>query len=297
MRENLKKDTTKETVGLVALTVILSVVFLGIPILEHNSKPEIIEETKEDTQDIDKLYGGVSCFLRDYNSKIKNNQLETISIEQKQDEIYTFLQGPKAWEARREWSGEWCYQYLEGNYFGSFGCGMCCMANIYDTLADDKGSPLDAYKFARKYSGYLPTPRSGAIGGGDMKNCLRKMGMVCDLYYKPDSYEEFQNQMARCESMIVLVTSNEDDTFWKHTSGHYVNIWLYDESDDTVFLAEPGSPTNNRKRIPLRYVYDALKTISQFQYIRVDEYNAKNDTWHPDGIVDNWTMSEILKED
>ena len=297
MRENLKKDTTKETVGLVALTVILSVVFLGIPILEHNSKPEIIEETKEDTQDIDKLYGGVSCFLRDYNSKIKNNQLETISIEQKQDEIYTFLQGPKAWEARREWSGEWCYQYLEGNYFGSFGCGMCCMANIYDTLADDKGSPLDAYKFARKYSGYLPTPQSGAIGWGDMKNCLRKMGMVCDLYYKPDSYEEFQNQMARCESMIVLVTSNEDDTFWKHTSGHYVNIWLYDESDDTVFLAEPGSPTNNRKRIPLRYVYDALKTISQFQYIRVDEYNAKNDTWHPDGIVDSWTMSEILKED
>lgn len=296
MRENLKKDTTKEIVGLVALTVILSVVFLGIPILEHNSRPEIIEETKEDTQDIDKLYGGVSCFLRDYNSKIKNNQLETISIEQKQDEIYTFLQGPKAWEARREWSGEWCYQYLEGNYFGSFGCGMCCMANIYDTLADDKGSPLDAYKFARKYSGYLPTPQSGAIGWGDMKNCLRKMGMVCDLYYKPDSYEEFQNQMARCESMIVLVTSNEDDTFWKHTSGHYVNIWLYDESDDTVFLAEPGSPTNNRKRIPLRYVYDALKTISQFQYIRVDEYNVENDTWHPDGIVDNWTKSEILKE-
>ena len=296
MRENLKKDTTKETVGLVALTVILSVVFLGIPILGHNSKPEIIEETKEDTHDIDKLYGGVSCFLRDYNSKIKNNQLETISIEQKQDEIYTFLQGPKAWEARREWSGEWCYQYLEGNYFGSFGCGMCCMANIYDTLADDKGSPLDAYKFARKYSGYLPTPQSGAIGWGDMKNCLRKMGMVCDLYYKPDSYEEFQNQMARCESMIVLVTSNEDDTFWKHTSGHYVNIWLYNESDDTVFLAEPGSPTNNRKRIPLRYVYDALKTISQFQYIRVDEYNAENDTWHPDGIVDNWTMPEILKE-
>lgn len=296
MRENLKKDTTKEIVGLVALTVILSVVFLGIPILEHNSRPEIIEETKEDTQDIDKLYGGVSCFLRDYNSKIKNNQLETISIEQKQDEIYTFLQGPKAWEARREWSGEWCYQYLEGNYFGSFGCGMCCMANIYDTLADDKGSPLDAYKFARKYSGYLPTPQSGAIGWGDMKNCLRKMGMVCDLYYKPDSYEEFQNQMARCESMIVLVTSNEDDTFWKHTSGHYVNIWLYDESDDTVFLAEPGSPANNRKRIPLRYVYDALKTISQFQYIRVDEYNVENDTWHPDGIVDNWTMPEILKE-
>lgn len=170
------------------------------------------------------------------------------------------------------------------------------MANIYDTLADDKGSPLDAYKFARKYSGYLPTPQSGAIGWGDMKNCLRKMGMVCDLYYKPDSYEEFQNQMARCESMIVLVTSNEDDTFWKHTSGHYVNIWLYDESDDTVFLAEPGSPTNNRKRIPLRYVYDALKTISQFQYIRVDEYNVENDTWHPDGIVDNWTMPEILKE-
>ena len=114
------------------------------------------------------------------------------------------------------------------------------------------------------------------------------MGMECDLYYKPDTYEEFQKQMAECKSMIVLVSSNDDDTFWKHTSGHYVNIWLYDESTDKVFLAEPGSPTNNRSEIPLKYVYDALKTISKFQYLRIDGYNPENDRWHPDGITDDW---------
>ena len=224
----------------------------------------------------------------DYDEKIKSGKLEPTSREAEMEKVYTFLQGPKSWEARVVWSGAWCYEYLEGNYFGSFGCGMCCMANIYDTLAQDKGSPLDAYYFAREMSGYLPTPQSGAIGWGDLKNCLRKMGMECDLYYKPDTYEEFQKQMAECKSMIVLVSSNDDDTFWKHTSGHYVNIWLYDESTDKVFLAEPGSPTNNRSEIPLKYVYDALKTISKFQYIRIDGYNPENDRWHPDGITDDW---------
>lgn len=240
------------------------------------------------TEDNQKLYGGVSYFLCDYDEKIKSGKLEPTSREAEMEKVYTFLQGPKSWEARVNWSGAWCYEYLEGNYFGSFGCGMCCMANIYDTLAQDKGSPLDAYYFAREMSGYLPTPQSGAIGWGDLKNCLRKMGMECDLYYKPDTYEEFQKQMAECKSMIVLVSSNDDDTFWKHTSGHYVNIWLYDESTDKVFLAEPGSPTNNRSEIPLKYVYDALKTISKFQYIRIDGYNPENDRWHPDGITDDW---------
>ena len=240
------------------------------------------------TEDNQKLYGGVSYFLCDYDEKIKSGKLEPTSREAEMEKVYTFLQGPKSWEARVDWSGAWCYEYLEGNYFGSFGCGMCCMANIYDTLAQDKGSPLDAYYFAREMSGYLPTPQSGAIGWGDLKNCLRKMGMECDLYYKPDTYEEFQKQMAECKSMIVLVSSNDDDTFWKHTSGHYVNIWLYDERKDKVFLAEPGSPTNNRSEIPLKYVYDALKTISKFQYLRIDGYNPENDRWHPDRITDDW---------
>lgn len=241
------------------------------------------------------LYSGLSYELFSFNERIQKGEVEPIYSEFSEESIYTFLQGPKSWEAGENWSGAWCYEYLEGNYFGAFGCGMCCMANIYDTLADSKASPLDAYYFAREMSAYQPNSKTGAIGWGDLKNCLRKMGMVCDLYYKPDSYEDFQKEMSLCKSMIVLVTSNEDDTFWKHTNGHYVNIWAYDKATDKVFLAEPGSPTNNRKWIPLRYVYDALKTISKFQYIRIDGYNEENDRWHPTGIDADWVMPSYLE--
>ena len=58
--------------------------------------------------------------------------------------------------------------------------------------------------------------------------------------------------------------------------------------DDTVFLAEPGSPTNNRTRIPLRYVYDALKTTSKFQYLLVEQYQEEENQWKESGIDENW---------
>ena len=277
---------------LIRVGAILFVLGMGVANIyrpkQEITRPKKIIQLIRETGNDEKLYSGVSNFLYGYNKKIEDDQLELITREDEIEKIYSFLQGPKSWDARVKWSGEWCREILRGNYFGSFGCGMCCMANIYDTLAEDKGSPLDAYYFARENTGYLPSPRSGAIGWGDLKNGLRKMGMECDLYCKPDSYEEFQKQMAECKSMIVLVSSNDDDTFWKDTSGHYVNIWLYDENTDKVFLAEPGSPTNNRSQIPLRYVYDALKKISKYQYLRVDGYNEENDIWHPDGIKDNW---------
>ena len=94
--------------------------------------------------------------------------------------------------------------------------------------------------------------------------------------------------MEQMESAIVLISSKEDDTYWKDTPGHYVNIWLYRKEDDTVFLAEPGSPENNRSRIPLRYVYDALKTISTFQYLAVEEYQEEDNQWKADGIDELW---------
>ncbi len=121
-----------------------------------------------------------------------------------------------------------------------------------------------------------------------MQEVLRFCGVSSYLFHKPASYEEFQKQMEVMKSAVVLVSSKEDDSYWKDTPGHYVNIWMYQKEDDTVFLAEPGSPENNRSRIPLRYVYDALKTASSFQYLAVDEYQEDNNQWKADGIDEVW---------
>lgn len=202
--------------------------------------------------------------------------------------VYTFLQGPKSWEEKRAWSGEWSNEYVKGNYFGNFGCGLCCMANIYCTLTEYTCSPWDMYEYARQVSGYAPTRKTGAIGWADMKVTLRKSGFDCTLNNKPDSYEAFQEQIRQAKSAVVLVCSRDDDTYWENTGGHYVNISLYREETDEVFLADPGGPTRNRNWIPLRYVYDALKTASQYQYLLVNDYAEENNLWKQDGIDEAW---------
>lgn len=208
--------------------------------------------------------------------------------EEKAVSVYTFLQGPRAYREEWPWSGDWCEKIVRHNSFGGFGCGFCCMANIYSTLTEYVCSPWDMFEFATSVSDYYPTKESGAIGWDDMKTVLKRAGFACDVYLKPGTYEEFQEQMKHTQSAIVLVSSAEDDTFWKNTSGHYVNIWLYREDTDMVFLAEPGDPENNRSWIPLRYIYDALKTVSQYQYLAVDSYSEEKNIWKWNGIDDNW---------
>ncbi len=217
------------------------------------------------------------------------NPLFTSYMATRMDEtVWSFLQGPKAWEGKTNWSGEWCSLVVNGNVFGAFGCGPCCMANIYCTLSGREASPVDLCEFAMSNTGYTVSWYSGAIGWGDMKNALKKCGMDTDVYYKPTTYEQFAAQMEENPTAIVLVSSYCDDTFWEDTSGHYVNIWNYDSSDGTVFLCEPGDPVNNRTRIPLRYVYDALKTTSKFQYLLVSSYDSSDDELKGSGIEENW---------
>lgn len=202
--------------------------------------------------------------------------------------VYTFLQGPKSWTEGRAWSGEWSNQYVRGNYFGNFGCGLCCMANIYCTLTEYTCSPWDMYEYARQVSGYAPSRKIGAIGWADMKVTLRKSGFDCTLNTKPESYEQFQQEIAASQMAVVLVSSRDDDTYWKKTGGHYVSISLYDASSDQVFLGDPADPDGNRSWIPLRYVYDALKTVSQYQYLLVQDYAEEQNQWMHDGITDAW---------
>lgn len=205
-----------------------------------------------------------------------------------EEKVYTFLQGPKSWGEGLEWSGEWSGEYVRGNYFGNFGCGLCCMANIYSTLTDYDCSPWDMYEYARQVSGYSPTRKVGAIGWGDMKVTLRKSGFDTELCTKPETFEEFKEQMKKAQAAVVLVCSRDDDTYWEKTGGHYVNLFLYEEETEEVFLADPGSPDRNRNFIPLKYAYDALKTVSQYQYLLVYGYSEEKNQWKQDGIDEAW---------
>ncbi len=241
----------------------------------------------EEEQCQNSIYLGSDGYLTEALSQQEHEVLLTAPRVQ-EHEIYSFLQGPRSWEGGVTWSGEWCAFDVDGNYFGGFGCGLCCMANIYSTLSPYEVSPWDMCEYSMSVSNYAPNGKTGAIGWRHMREVLRSCGVVCGLFYKPGTYEEFQRQIAGVQSAIVLVSSREDDSYWKDTLGHYVNIWLYQKEDDTVFLAEPGSPQNNRSRIPLRYVYDALKTASSFQYLAVKEYQEENNQWKADGIDEIW---------
>lgn len=239
------------------------------------------------------LYAGITAeFQNNEIAHVVKHKEEIVAacavVQNPEETVFSFLQGPKSWGEKRTWSGEWSNEYVKGAYFGNFGCGMCCMANIYSTLTEYTCSPWDMYLYAREASGYTPTKKNAAIGWADMKVTLRKSGFDCSLNLKADSYEAFQTQIKQADSAVVLVCSRDDDTFWEKTGGHYVNIWLYNEETDMVFLTDPGEPTRNRQWIPLRYVYDALKTASQYQYLLVNGYEEENNQWKLDGIDEAW---------
>jgi len=205
-----------------------------------------------------------------------------------EDDIYSFFQGEQAWWAQRTWSGEWAIRDIDGNVFSDFGCGLCCMANIYDTLSPYEVSPWDMLLYAKTASRYYPTGSVGAISWKDIKTTLLTCGITCELYNKPYTYAQFQEYIKNATSALVLVCSYNDNTYWETTGGHYVTIWMYDEATDTVFLSDPGRFTRNRQRIPLIYVYNALKTGSSYQYLLVGDYSEEQNAWKGNGTTDNW---------
>lgn len=272
--------------------MIVVMIFIGILDEKRQIDAEIASKMNTRTS-LDSQYAGILAevyenemqTLRDNEDVLAAAAARAMHLE---NDVYTFLQGPKSWSERRTWSGEWSNEYVKGNYFGNFGCGLCCMANIYCTQTEYTCSPWDMYEYARQASGYSPTRKTGAIGWADMKVTMRKSGFECSLNKKPSSYEEFQTQIKAAKSAVVLVCSRDDDTYWEKTGGHYVTISLYREETDEVFLGDPGGPSRNRQYIPLRYVYDALKTASQYQYMLVLDYEEENNEWKHDGISAAW---------
>ena len=212
-----------------------------------------------------------------------------------EDGVYTFLQGPVAWESKAHWSGIWCESELDGGLFSVVGCGLCELAGIYSTLTPYECSPLDMYALARKVSDYSPGYDAGAIDWPYMVETLSKVGIGSKLRKKDRRYEAFQKAVAESLGAVILVSSDDDDTYWEDTPGHYVNIWHYNPETDQVFLGDSGNPGHNRQWIPLRYLYDAMASNSAWQYMVVTSYDEEKNTWKYSGIHEKWTRPPYYK--
>ena len=218
---------------------------------------------------------------------------DQIALEE--TDIYSFLQGPLAWETKTDWGGAWCSMILKNQYFGAFGCGLCDLANIYSTLTPCECSPIDMYEYAQEVSAYTPVSGLGAIDWPELRDTLASVGIASELHVKDEAYEDFQEAMKRGITAIVLVSSENDTTYWQNVSGHYVNLWLYDPETDTAFLADSGNYGHTRERIMLRPVYDALKTSGSYQYLLVTSVDKDGNTWQHDGIDIEWVRPAYLQ--
>ncbi|MCM1440720.1 MAG: hypothetical protein NC131_16195 [Roseburia sp.] len=194
----------------------------------------------------------------------------------KTDRIASYYQGDASWKSKLTWSGNWGKKKYKGKKFGAFGCGLCCMANIYSSLSPYRCSPLDMLEYAKEVSGYKG---AGAIEWWNMNTVLTKAGFQCEMGKKPKDYKEFQRIVSRSRAVVVLVSQHDKKSMWKHTTGHYVTLFLYDKATDQVFLTDSGSHERNRKWVPLKKIYHSLKTKSDRQYLAVTSYHKKNDTW------------------
>lgn len=192
------------------------------------------------------------------------------------EKIATWLQGPKSWKERREWSGKWGKTYYDGGSFGGFGCGLCCMANIYCSLTDYRCSPIDMYELSKKVTEY---EGGGAIDWGYMKQTLQHSGFTCKVGNKPETYGEFQEIVRNSKACIVVVSSQDSTCYWKDTPGHYVTLFLYDETRDKIFLGDSGDPEHNRQWVSLKKIYRSLKTANNRQYLTVTAYQEEQDQW------------------
>lgn len=212
-----------------------------------------------------------------------------VPTEAPENSVYTFFQGPRAWENRLTWSGKWGKTVYDGSSFGAFGCGFCCMANIYCTQTKFKASPVDIYQYSKKHTEY---GGGGAIAWEYMQSIMERLGFQAELKMKPDSYEIFQNQIAGSETAIVLVSSYNSKCYWKDTPGHYVTVFLYDAEKDKIFLADSGDPEHNRHWVSLKKIYRSLKTESDYQFMTVGQYKESSDLWKHKKATGTWVHPE-----
>lgn len=256
-------------------------------IAEVNFWPDIPSGVfTEDTKDAQKNTGE-----EQENPKSNKKDDKKDKTEKNIEEIFTYLQGPKSWSQRRDWSGSWGSEFYDGGSFGAFGCGLCCLANVYSTVSNFQCTPVDIYQFAKRNTGYNG---GGAIAWKYMDNILTSLGMQSSLRRKPDNYNEFKKQISEASCSIVLVSSDASKCYWTDTPGHYVTVFLYDKENDMVFLADSGDPSHNRQWVDLRKIYKSLKSASEWQYLCIGDYNKENDTWKHKALNGEWVKPDYI---
>lgn len=181
---------------------------------------------------------------------------------------------------------------MDGGSFGGFGCGLCCMANIYSSLTPYQCSPVDMYRYAKKHTGY---GGGMAIDWGYIRRGLTSLGLHCHVERKQETYHEFRENIRKSKCAIVLVSSANSTVHWKNTPGHYVTIFEFQEETEKVFLADSGDPDHNRRWIHLKKVYRSLKTASNWQYLVVSGYDKQKDHWHHKKANGTWNRPSYLK--
>ncbi|MBR1873277.1 MAG: hypothetical protein IJ807_00050 [Eubacterium sp.] len=205
----------------------------------------------------------------------------------------TFLQGPKGWKKKKDWSGAWGDKEYDGRRFAGFGCGLCVMANLYTTLTPYQCSPIDMYDFAKQSSSY---EGASAIDWPHIQETMTKLGFTVDLGRKPKKYADFRRLISESLGGMVVISSYDDDSYWKHTPGHYVSILAYRASDEHIFLGDSGDLKHNRSWIPLKTVYKAIKKSNALHYMRVLGYDEELDAWKHTKISGKWVKPVYWKK-
>ncbi len=249
---------------------------------------------KNEKPDVDKSPTAVAGSEWDGGSSAVSEEALQAEPEPTQDPekgVYSFLQGPKSWKEGREWSGKWGKEYYDGGSFGAFGCGFCCMANMYSTLTEYKCTPIDMYEWTKKNTSY---GGGGAVAWPFMRKIMSDNGFTVKLGEKPPTYKEFQAEVEQAQSMLVLISSYNDDSYWQDTPGHYVTLFLYNRETGKAFLTDSGDPEHNRSWISLKLIYKALKTSSDFQYLSVLSYEKDKDTWKHRSAEGTWIKPQAM---
>ena len=167
-----------------------------------------------------------------------------------------------------KWNGEWARIEAGGQEFMMFGCGICCLSNTVSTLTGTAVPPEEMYYDTKERTSYYPESGTGAVSWDIMKTMCGNYGLEASLCGKPAGFEEFAEDIASADTAVILASGDNDRRLWWYTDGHYVNIWDYDPEDGTVFVTDP-STHYNRLRVKLRDIYNALKTGSSYQYMKV----------------------------
>lgn len=182
--------------------------------------------------------------------------------------IFSYVQGREEYYEDPTWCGPWAYIEKGGQGFYAFGCGICCLSNMVNTLSHPKNTPSEMLDMAKECTDYYPESGTGALSWEQLKTVCENYELTAQMREKPEDYEEFQYQINTADTAVVLICSYNDDKLWSHTGGHYVNIWEYDPASDTVFVTD-SSGLYNRVRVALTDIYAALKTSSPSQYMTV----------------------------